>query len=137
MARPWPASAWRRSRWAPSRRACTSWPSSSFSAPCAIISASAASARPTPAAPPLGPEIFLFFRALGINLKQVYGQTESGVTCVQRDGDVSLGTVGKPFPNVEMAVSDDGEVLVNGPMVFKGYYKDEAATAAALKDSWL
>lgn len=86
---------------------------------------------------PLGPEIFLFFRALGINLKQVYGQTETGVTCVQRDDDVSLGTVGRPFPNVEMLVSDDGEVLVNGPMVFKGYYKDEDATAAALKDGWL
>ncbi len=86
---------------------------------------------------PLGPETFLFFRALGINLKQVYGQTESGVTCVQRDDDVSLGTVGRPFPNVEMAVSDDGEVLVNGPMIFKGYYKDEAATAAALRDGWL
>jgi long-chain acyl-CoA synthetase len=86
---------------------------------------------------PLGPEIFLFFRALGINIKQVYGQTETGVTCVQRDDDVSLGTVGRPFPNVEMVVSDDGEVLVNGPMVFKGYYKDEDATAAALKDGWL
>ena len=86
---------------------------------------------------PLGPEIFLFFRALGINLKQVYGQTETGVTCVQRDDDVSLGTVGKPFPNVDMVVSGDGEVLVNGPMVFKGYYKDQDATAAALKDGWL
>ena len=86
---------------------------------------------------PLGPEIFLFFRALGINLKQVYGQTETGVTCVQRDDDVLLGTVGQPFPNVEVVVSDDGEVLVNGPMVFKGYYKDEDATAGALKDGWL
>ena len=51
----------------------------------------------------LGPEVFLFFRALGINLKQVYGQTESaGVSCVQRDDQVALGTVGTPFPNARV-----------------------------------
>ena len=63
----------------------------------------------------------------------MYGQTETGVTCVQRDDDVSLGTVGRPFPNVEMVVSDDGEVLVNGPMVFKGYYKDADSTNGGAK----
>lgn len=86
---------------------------------------------------PLGPEVFLFFRALGINLKQVYGQTETGVTCVQRDEEVTLGTVGTPFPNVQMKLTDDGEVLVGGPTVFLGYYKNAEATAETLKDGWL
>ncbi len=86
---------------------------------------------------PLGPEVFLFFRALGINLKQVYGQTETGVTCVQRDDEVDLGSVGTPFPNVKMRLSDDGEVLVAGPTVFLGYYKSPEATADTIKDGWL
>ena len=86
---------------------------------------------------PLGPEVFLFFRALGINLKQVYGQTETGVTCVQRDDEVKLGTVGTPFPNVDMKLSDDGEVLVSGPTVFLGYYKNPEATAETVQDGWL
>ncbi len=85
---------------------------------------------------PLGPEVFLFFRALDINLKQVYGQTETGVTCVQRDDEVALGTVGTPFPNVQMKLSDDGEVLVSGPTVFLGYYKNPEATADTIQDGW-
>lgn len=87
---------------------------------------------------PLGPEVFLFFRALGINLKQVYGQTEiSGVSCIQRDGDVALGTVGRPFPNVELALTDQGEVIARSPMVFAGYYKNPEATAQTVRDGWL
>jgi long-chain acyl-CoA synthetase len=86
---------------------------------------------------PLGPEVFLFFRALGINLKQVYGQTETGVTCVQRDNEVTLGTVGTPFPNVKMQLSEQGEVLVSGPTVFLGYYKNPHATAETMQDGWL
>jgi long-chain acyl-CoA synthetase len=87
---------------------------------------------------PLGPEIFLFFRALGINLKQVYGQTEiTGVSCVQRDGDVKLGTVGKPFPNTEVQLTEAGEVISRSPGVFAGYYKNPEATAATIKDGWL
>lgn len=86
---------------------------------------------------PLGPEVFLFFRALGINLKQVYGQTESGVSCVQRDADVALGTVGTPFPNIEIRLSPDGEVIVRGPCVFMGYYKNLDATASTIRDGWL
>jgi long-chain acyl-CoA synthetase len=85
----------------------------------------------------LGPEVFLFFRAIGVNLKQVYGQTETGVTCVQRDGEVALGTVGTPFPNVRMRLSEAGEVLVSGPMVFRGYYKNPQATAETMRDGWL
>ena len=85
----------------------------------------------------LGPEVFLFFRALGINLKQVYGQTECGVSCVQRDDQVALGTVGAPFPNVELRLSPDGEVIVRGPCVFLGYYKNPEATASTIRDGWL
>ena len=85
----------------------------------------------------LGPEVFLFFRALGINLKQVYGQTECGVSCVQRDEQVALGTVGTPFPNVELKLSPDGEVIVRGPCVFLGYYKNPEATASTIRDGWL
>jgi long-chain acyl-CoA synthetase len=87
---------------------------------------------------PLGPEVFLFFRALGVNLKQVYGQTEiSGVSCVQRDGDVDLGTVGTPFPNVEVQLTEDGEVIARGPTVFLGYYKNAEATEHTVRDGWL
>jgi long-chain acyl-CoA synthetase len=85
----------------------------------------------------LGPEVFLFFRALGINLKQVYGQTECGVSCVQRDEEVALGTVGTPFPNVELQLSQDGEVIVRGPCVFLGYYKSPEATASTIREGWL
>jgi long-chain acyl-CoA synthetase len=85
----------------------------------------------------LGPEVFLFFRALGINLKQVYGQTESAVSCVQRDDQVALGTVGTPFPNVELKLSPDGEVIARGPCVFLGYYKNPEATATTIRDGWL
>jgi long-chain acyl-CoA synthetase len=87
---------------------------------------------------PLGPEVFLFFRALGINLKQVYGQTEiSGVSCIQHDDEVELGTVGRPFPNVEVRLTADGEVITRGPLVFQGYYKNPEATAKAICDGWL
>ena len=87
---------------------------------------------------PLGPEIFLFFRGIGINLKQVYGQTEAGgVSCVQRDGDIKLGTVGKPFPNTEVRLTEAGEVISRSPCVFVGYYKNPEATAATIRDGWL
>jgi long-chain acyl-CoA synthetase len=87
---------------------------------------------------PLGPEVFLFFRALGINLKQVYGQTEiTGVSCVQRDGDIKLGTVGRPFPNTEVSLTEAGEVISKSPGVFVGYYKNPEATAATIREGWL
>jgi long-chain acyl-CoA synthetase len=87
---------------------------------------------------PLGPEIFLFFRSLGINLKQVYGQTEAGgVSCVQRDGDIKLGTVGKPFPNTEVKLTESGEVISRSPCVFVGYYKNPEATKQTIRDGWL
>lgn len=87
---------------------------------------------------PLGPEIFRFFRAIGLNLKQVYGQTETAGICVlQSDGEIRGATVGKPAPGTRLRISDGGEILVSGASVFLGYYKNSAATAAALDDGWL
>ena len=87
---------------------------------------------------PLGPEIFTFFRAIGLNLKQVYGQTETaGICVVHPDGEVRAGTVGKPTPGTRLRISEGGEILVAGESVFIGYYKNPEATARALDDGWL
>jgi long-chain acyl-CoA synthetase len=87
---------------------------------------------------PLGPEIFKFFRAIGLNLKQIYGQTEtSGICVLHPDGEVKGDTVGRPTPGTEVRLSDTGEILIRGECVFLGYYKNPAATAQALEDGWL
>jgi long-chain acyl-CoA synthetase len=87
---------------------------------------------------PLGPEIFTFFRAIGLNLKQVYGQTETAGICVlHADGEVKAETVGKPTPGTKIRLSDTGEILIGGESVFLGYYKNPEATARALEDGWL
>jgi long-chain acyl-CoA synthetase len=87
---------------------------------------------------PLGPEIFAFFRAIGLNLKQVYGQTETaGICVVHPDGEVRAGTVGRPTPGTRVRISEVGEILVAGESVFLGYYKNPEATAGALDDGWL
>src|SRR5439155_819185 len=86
----------------------------------------------------LGPELFRFFRAIGLNLKQVYGQTESGGICVlHADDDVRPETVGKPTPGTRLRISEAGEILISSPSVFLGYYKNPEATAQALDDGWL
>src|SRR5713101_5649015 len=86
----------------------------------------------------IGPEIFVFFRALGINLKQLYGMTEASVfVAVQKDGDVRLDTVGTPMPQVEIRISEQGEVLFRGPGVFQGYFKNPEATRQTLEDGWI
>jgi long-chain acyl-CoA synthetase len=87
---------------------------------------------------PLGPEIFHFFRAMGLNLKQVYGQTETAGICVLHpDDEVRAETVGKPAPGTRIHISDAGEVLVAGDSVFLGYFKNADATGAALDGGWL
>lgn len=86
----------------------------------------------------LGEDTFLTFRALGINLKQFYGQTETAaLTAAQDDGDVKLHTVGRPMPNVEIRIDDLGEIQVRSASVFSGYFDDPVATSAALQDGWL
>lgn len=78
----------------------------------------------------IGPEIFRFYRSLGMNLKQLYGQTEAGVyITMQPDGQISADTVGLPAPQVEIKIADSGEVLYRSPGVFQAYYKDPEKTA--------
>lgn len=86
---------------------------------------------------PIGPEVFIFFMALGINIKQLYGQTEvAGIAVGHRNESVKLNTVGHPMPEIEIKISDVGEILIKGPTVFKGYYKNEEATRKTLIDGW-
>ena len=86
----------------------------------------------------IGPEIFVFVRALGINVKQLYGMTEASVfVTIQRDGDVRLDSVGTAVPGVEIKISDTGEVLFRSPGVFQGYYKNPEATRETVRDGWL
>jgi long-chain acyl-CoA synthetase len=78
----------------------------------------------------IGPEIFEFYRSLGINIKQLYGQTEAAVfITMQPNGEVKPDTVGKPAPGVEIRIDDSGEVLYRSPWVFQTYYKNPEATA--------
>jgi len=80
----------------------------------------------------IGPDLFVFYRAIGINLKQLYGQTETTVyVCVQRNGAVKPDTVGPPLPGVEIRLTDDGEILVKTPGLFEGYYRNDEATREA------
>ena len=87
----------------------------------------------------IGPEIFRFYRSLGLNLKQLYGQTEASVyVSAQPDGEIRADTVGRPSPDVEINIADNGEVLYRSPGVFVGYYKNDEATASTkTKDGWV
>jgi len=87
----------------------------------------------------IGPELFRFYRALGINLKQLYGQTEASVyITLQPDGEVYSDSVGKPGLDVEIRIADSGEVLFRSPGVFLKYFKnDEATRAAKSPDGWV
>jgi long-chain acyl-CoA synthetase len=87
---------------------------------------------------PLGLEVFKFFRAIGVNLKQIYGQTEtSGICVLHPDNEVKAETVGKPTPGTTIRLADSGEILIRGDSVFLGYYKNPEATAKVLEDGWL
>ena len=86
----------------------------------------------------MGPDHFRFFHALGVNLKQIYGQTEvAGISVVHRSGDIKFDTVGHPIPGTEIKITEDGEIITKGSSVFLGYYKNPEATEGALKDGWL
>ena len=86
----------------------------------------------------IGPDLFSFYRSIGINLKQLYGSTETAVfVCLQPDHEVKADTVGVPIDGVQIQVADSGEILVRSPGLLKGYYKNEAATAEVLTpDGW-
>jgi long-chain acyl-CoA synthetase len=86
----------------------------------------------------MGPDHFRFFHALGVNLKQIYGQTEvAGISVVHRSGDIKFDTVGHPIPGTEVKIAEDGEILTRSPSVFLGYYKNPEATESTLQDGWL
>ncbi|MDF1803593.1 AMP-dependent synthetase/ligase [Thalassovita sp.] len=86
----------------------------------------------------IGEDTFVFYRALGIKLRQLYGQTEnSAINAIQSPGEVRLHTVGKPAPGVEVKIAEDGEILVRSDSVFEGYFNKPEATAEALEDGWL
>ncbi len=86
----------------------------------------------------IGPDLFTFYRAIGINLKQLYGSTETAVfVCLQPDHEVHADTVGVPIDGVEIKFDSNGELLVRSSGLLKGYYKNDAATAEVLTpDGW-
>ena len=87
---------------------------------------------------PLNPEIGGFFLALGVQLLQGYGQTEAApVICCNPPGHIRIDTVGPPLDGVEVRIAEDGEILVAGDNVMKGYWNDPEATARTLVDGWL
>ena len=88
---------------------------------------------------PLNPDIGVFFQSLGITLLQGYGQTESGpvVSCNRPKAGIKMDTVGPPLKNTEVQIADDGEILVRGPLVMKGYWRNKAETARVIKNGWL
>ena len=86
----------------------------------------------------IGPDLFTFYRSIGINMKQLYGSTETAVfVCLQPDNEARADTVGVPIQGVEIKVADNGEILVKSPGLLKEYYKNPAATAEVLTaDGW-
>jgi long-chain acyl-CoA synthetase len=88
---------------------------------------------------PLGPDTYRFFRSFGINLKQVYGATEaSALIACQSDAEANPNTVGRPMPRIDVKIDDNGEVMLKGPNVFRGYYKQDDITREALTgEGWL
>jgi long-chain acyl-CoA synthetase len=89
-------------------------------------------------AAPASPELFEFYNALGVPLREGYGQTEStGVIAIQGIDNPRLGYVGAPLPGVEVKIAEDGEILARGANVFQGYYKNQELTEETIKDGWL
>ncbi|PXW97098.1 long-chain acyl-CoA synthetase [Sphaerotilus hippei] len=83
----------------------------------------------------IGPDLFTFYRSIGINLKQLYGSTETAVfVCLQPDHEARADTVGVPIEGVQIKLAPNGEILVKSPGLLKGYYKNPAATAEVLSD---
>ena len=89
-------------------------------------------------AAPIGAEVLEFLAGLDIAVHEVYGQSEdTGPTSFNLPGATKFGTVGRPIPGVQVRIAEDGEIMVSGPNVFQGYYKDQEATDEALSDGWL
>ncbi|MBV9100657.1 MAG: long-chain fatty acid--CoA ligase [Candidatus Dormibacteraeota bacterium] len=89
-------------------------------------------------AAPIAADVLRFFASFGLEVLEVYGQTEdTGLTTMNRPGRSRIGTVGFPLRGNDVRIAEDGEILVRGPVVFHGYYKEDAATAETLTDHWL
>jgi len=89
-------------------------------------------------AAPISPAVLEFYHAIGVPMREVYGQTEdSGPATIHQGDNIKLGTVGQPLPGVEVKIAEDGEILVKGGNVFKGYFKNPQATADTLIEGWL
>ncbi|MEJ7602620.1 MAG: AMP-binding protein [Kofleriaceae bacterium] len=89
-------------------------------------------------AAPIAPDVLQFFASLDLPIREIYGQSEdTGPTSYNLPGKTRLGSVGPPLPGIEVKIAQDGEILVRGPNVFLGYYKEPEATAESLKDGWL
>jgi long-chain acyl-CoA synthetase len=89
-------------------------------------------------AAPINPEILRFFDAAGVLVLEGWGMTETSTAAtISTEDEFKIGTIGKPFPGIEIKIADDGEILVKGPNVFQGYYKNEEATRETLVDGWL
>ncbi len=89
-------------------------------------------------AAPVSPDLIRWYRAIGLDLYELYGQTEcSGITSSNRDGANRLGSIGQAVPHVEMKIAEDGEILYRGPHIFKGYLNQPEKTADTVVDGWL
>ena len=89
-------------------------------------------------AAPISPDLLKFYHSLGLDIREVYGQTENcGPTSIHYENDVRFGTVGKPLPRAEIRIAEDGEILLKGPHVFMGYYNDPEKTRETIVDGWL
>lgn len=88
---------------------------------------------------PLNPDVGIFFHAMGLPMLQGYGQTEAGpvISCNRPSAGIRMDTVGPPLMNTEVRIADDGEILVRGELVMKGYWRDPAQTARTIVDGWL
>jgi long-chain acyl-CoA synthetase len=89
-------------------------------------------------AAPINPDILRFFDAAGVLVLEGWGMTETSTAAtISTPEDFKIGTIGKPFPGCEVKIAEDGEILVKGPNVFQGYYKNEEATRETIVDGWL
>jgi len=89
-------------------------------------------------AAPISPDVLKYFHALGVNIRESYGMTESSsLATMHKDQNIRLGTCGEPLPDVEIKIAQDGEILIRGDNVFKGYFKDDENTKKTLMGGWL